>query len=314
MPDVIVSVIIPTYNRARDLARAVKSACGQTLREIEIIVVDDNDPASEARHLTEDVMQTLLPADGRIQYIKHPANKNGSAARNTGLRAAKGKYIAFLDDDDYFLSEKLEKEAALLDSLDDEYAMAVCNYYVSRKGKMSGAKEVDGDEWPMVQVLSCRYNTGSGTNMFVKRSVLEELGGFDESLLRHQDYDMEARILTKYKFKKLAQPLFVVEYYSDHLNVPDLDKAVLRRQEYLAKHRELIESLPEDSQRQIYYKIYKRLCELALNSKRPEDAKRFYKQACEYIQPTAKEKLLLAVRTAWPYVPRSIKTLLQRGR
>jgi len=88
-----VSVIIPTYNRAHTIGRAIKSVLNQTYQDFEIIVVDDGSTDN-----TEEVVKSFR--DKRIRYIQHKKNKGAAAARNTGIKSAKGKYIAFQDSDD----------------------------------------------------------------------------------------------------------------------------------------------------------------------------------------------------------------------
>ena len=100
-----VSVIIPTYKGSDNLIRAIKSVLNQTYKNIEIIVVDDNDENSIFRKENEERLKSFID-DNKIIYLKHKCNKNGAAARNTGLRKSSGAYITFLDDDDYFLYNK----------------------------------------------------------------------------------------------------------------------------------------------------------------------------------------------------------------
>ncbi len=96
-----ISVIIPTCNRPELLPRAVKSVLNQTFNDFEVIVVDDGDKISAEKAMAQF-------SDQRIKYIKHEKRKGGGAARNTGLRNSQGDYIAFLDDDDEYLPDKLE--------------------------------------------------------------------------------------------------------------------------------------------------------------------------------------------------------------
>ena len=117
----LVSVIIPSYKGADKLRRAINSISDQTYQNIEIIVVDDNNPDTAERIQTESVIASLhLP---NLKYIRHPENMNGSAARNTGIRAAKGKYTAFLDDDDIYLPCRVEKSVAALKKRPDSKAV-----------------------------------------------------------------------------------------------------------------------------------------------------------------------------------------------
>jgi glycosyltransferase involved in cell wall biosynthesis len=105
MKNPTVSVIIPTYNRENLIGRAIYSVLKQTYQDFEIIVIDDDSTDN-----TREVIKEFQRKDKRIKYIKHGKNKGGSAARNTGIREAKGKYIAFQDSDDEWLSGKLEKQ------------------------------------------------------------------------------------------------------------------------------------------------------------------------------------------------------------
>ena len=103
----LVSVIIPTYKRLGMLGRAIDSVLNQTYNNIEIIIVDDNNEDSEYRKETERFMKKY-DDNIEIKYVKHKQNKNGAAARNTGINNANGVYIAFLDDDDEFSPKKIE--------------------------------------------------------------------------------------------------------------------------------------------------------------------------------------------------------------
>src|SRR5512138_1185650 len=94
----LVSVVIPTYNRAPLLERAIHSVLSQTYTNLEVIVIDDASTDD-----TQDRIKNLQLADIRIQYIRHDRNRGSQAARNTGIHAAKGKYVAFLDSDDEWL-------------------------------------------------------------------------------------------------------------------------------------------------------------------------------------------------------------------
>jgi len=98
---VTVSVIIPTYNRAHLVGRAIRSVLNQTYQDFEIIVVDDCSTDN-----TEEIVKGFN--DHRIRYMRHDRNRGGSAARNTGIKASQGKYIAFLDSDDEWLLKKAE--------------------------------------------------------------------------------------------------------------------------------------------------------------------------------------------------------------
>lgn len=105
----LVSVVIPTFNRPQYLQRCIESIKNQTYKNIEIIVVDDNNPNTLERRETEKVL-SLYKNNSNIIYLKHERNKNGSAARNTGWKFSKGEYITFVDDDDIIYSDKIQKQ------------------------------------------------------------------------------------------------------------------------------------------------------------------------------------------------------------
>ncbi|HOC97311.1 MAG TPA: glycosyltransferase family 2 protein, partial [Candidatus Pacearchaeota archaeon] len=119
-----VSVIIPTYNGSNTILRAVHSVLNHTYSNFELIVVDDC-----SKDNTFEVVKSI--EDERVKVLRHRNNKGGSAARNTGIKEAKGEYIAFLDDDDEWLSEKVEKQVKYLRSKDSSlYKGVVCSYMI----------------------------------------------------------------------------------------------------------------------------------------------------------------------------------------
>lgn len=125
--DILVSVVIPTYSRNLTLERAIDSVLGQTHKNIEILVIDDNPADSEWRKSTADLMKKFS-GNEKIIYIQNEHNLGGSGARNEGIRRAKGEYIAFLDDDDEYFPEKIEKQLELFTTSDnDKLALVFCD-------------------------------------------------------------------------------------------------------------------------------------------------------------------------------------------
>lgn len=192
-----VSVIIPTYKRPTKLARAIDSVLNQLGNFcIEILVVDDNNDGDEYRILTQNLMQHYQ-SDNRIIYLRHKNNKNGSAARNTGIRIASGDYIAFLDDDDFFLPGRIAKA---LYSMEKENAYGACCGYLKNNGsffyKISSTSFVVDDAY---KLLSGSYDFAAGSTLLVKREVFETVGLFDEEFFKHQDWEFLIRYLRHYK-------------------------------------------------------------------------------------------------------------------
>lgn len=189
--EVLVSVIIPTYGRAKTLKRAIESVIAQTYSNIELIVVDDNNPGTEYRKKTEELMNNYCDS-GKIEYIKHEYNRNGAAARNTGFFVSKGKYICFLDDDDYFYPDKIKEQVIFLDNR-SEYDAVYCGW--SKKGK-EYTQNFKGNLTE--ELLLMKYQPITPTIMF-SRSSLESIKGFDESFLRHQDYELMIRFFYEHR-------------------------------------------------------------------------------------------------------------------
>jgi len=198
----LVSCIITTYNRADLLPRAIKSVLNQTHSSLECIVVDDASTDS-----TPEVIQRF--SDPRLIYIRHKTNKHLSAARNTGIKNSKGNLIAFLDDDDEWLSSKLEKQVALLQSLPQSYGMVYCwmNYYEEN--------QLIGERHPTLRgyIFDKLIDTqplGNGSTWLVRKTVFEKIGDFDETLLRGIDGDYLRRLCFKYQADLIPE---ILVYY-----------------------------------------------------------------------------------------------------
>lgn len=183
MRNQLVSVIIPTYKSRGGLIRSIDSVLSQTYSNIEVIVVDDNNPDTVERRDTETLMSKYA-GNNKVFYIQHQANKNGAAARNTGIRNSKGELIAFLDDDDSWLPTKVEKQVAYLSQRQD--VDAVYTYTFSGKSRPAVIPYEGNAIVPLLMNRSRMYTS----TLLMTRQSLELIGGFDESFRRHQDYEL----------------------------------------------------------------------------------------------------------------------------
>lgn len=206
-----VSVIIPTYKRSEDITRAVDSVLAQTMDSFEVIVVDDNGVGTEDGEKTAEVMKKY-EGDARVKYLRHEVNKNGSAARNTGIRASKGEYLSFLDDDDEYRPERLKAMYDKLESLDDSWGACYTGYvkHMANGKKQYSAEKNEGNLF--LQALMRSLYIGSGSNLFFSRKAVEDIGLFDESFRRNQDLEYLVRILKKYKMAYVDEILMEVHY------------------------------------------------------------------------------------------------------
>ncbi|MBN2091920.1 glycosyltransferase family 2 protein [candidate division KSB1 bacterium] len=189
----LISVIIPTFKRSEMLDRAIRSILNQTYKNTEIIVVDDNNEQDQFRHKTEILMQTFS-TEPRLRYIRHQSNLGGAAARNTGIDAAQGDYISFLDDDEEYFPEKIAQQVStFLTSPIDNLGIVYCGHIeVDTHGKTIRAvnKKWKGN----VFHLHLIRNLAPSSTLFMPKSVLVEAGGF-RNLSSGQEYDLIFRIL-----------------------------------------------------------------------------------------------------------------------
>lgn len=187
----LVSVIIPTFRRPVNLSRAIDSVLNQTYKNIEIIVVDDNDSDSQDRIATKTLINENF-AD-KIIYCKHPFNKNGSAARNTGIKASKGFYLSFLDDDDEMLPEKIERQVFALENSTSEYGICYTDYIRKNKDTIVGKSADNKSGNITIDLLLGRLYLSAGSNLLIRRDIVEKINGFDESYMRRQDIEFLTR-------------------------------------------------------------------------------------------------------------------------
>lgn len=242
MGDYLVSVVIPTYKTNDSLYRAVKSVVDQTYKNIEIIVVDDNSPNSIYRRKAEEIMTNFR----EVKYIKHETNKNGSAARNTGLREAIGDYICFLDDDDFFYKNKIEKQ---INYLVKEKTDA-CTCFCKKNDKIIKFKAKDEYKYEILM----NEPTPQTSSLIIKKDCVYNLDGFDETYSRHQDYEFLLRFFEKYKIGLIEEVLY--ERCDNGVNnIPDAKKMEIIKNKFLQQFDYIIEK-ENFNRKKIYAKNY----------------------------------------------------------
>lgn len=194
-----VSVIVPTFNRPDRLRTALESLAAQTFQDFEVIVV--NDAGCEVGFVI-----AACPDRHRITLITHDRNRGLAAARNSGLRAAKGTYIAYLDDDDRYLPHHIETLVAYLDR--GECRVAYTDAWRVHERLVDGVYIETGRDVPYSRDFSPAdllvSNYFPVLCVMHARQCLEEVGVFDESLFAHEDWDLWIRMATRFPFKHLA--------------------------------------------------------------------------------------------------------------
>jgi glycosyltransferase involved in cell wall biosynthesis len=194
----LVSVIIPVYNRAYSIGRAVSSVLAQHYRHFEIIVVDDASSDGLAGALGEF-------SGSRLRCIVHPLNRGAAAARNTGIAAARGAFVAFLDSDDVWYPEKLTYQVAAMRRQPPEIAGHVCAYDCVKSGDRPRriAPHWTGKTFRRRQLFGC--TCGPGTTLLCRRAIFADVGLFDEELRRLEDWDWLLRLGAK-GYRLLGSP------------------------------------------------------------------------------------------------------------
>lgn len=247
----LVSVIIPTYKRCDTLSRAIDSVLSQDYKNVEILVVDDNNPDTEYRKATEELMSSYQGVD-QVIYLKHEKNKNGSAARNTGFRSSKGEYIMFLDDDDEFLPGKIRAQVECLETRDKSWGFCYTST-IRKRGDKVVAKTKEKQEGDIRKDALARDSwIFGGSNFMVRRSVMIEVGGFDESFKRNQDEEFLVKTLIRYKIAYVDMVGLCVYVGSENRKSTDFDEVTNR---YLSTFRNQIEQLSKYEQDEVYHKI-----------------------------------------------------------
>ncbi len=204
-----ISVVLPTYNRGHVIGRSIQSVLDQTIPVSEIIVVDDGSTDN-----TEEVVRSF--DDDRIQFIRTPENKGAAAARNLGVKNARYEMIAFHDSDDEWRRDKMEKQISYINDHPGcrfVYCAFIKHFEYSDLiiPDMNDGTKLEGDI--LAQLLY--QNTISTQTILMERSLLNEIGGFDESLKSQIDWDMVIRVA------KVCPIGFVPEVLVDLASSPD---------------------------------------------------------------------------------------------
>ena len=223
MSQSLVSIIIPTYKRATMLKRAISSALEQTYANIEVLVVSDNEPNDEFTAQARETVESFN--DHRIRLIVQERHINGAVARNVAIREAKGEYIAFLDDDDWWELNKIEEQIKELAKLDESWGGVSCKFrFFDKDGHVIGKTRKYPDGYIYKDILFLQSDVATST-LLLRKKALDDAGYFDEKLLRNQDLQLLVYFTYKYKLKEIDQYLHCVDV-SDAQNRANGDKAI----------------------------------------------------------------------------------------
>ena len=248
----MISVILPSYNRAEKLKRSALSVLNQSYRDIELIIVDDGSTDN-----TREAARSL--DDKRVKYI-YQQNSGACAARNAGIACSSGEYVAFQDSDDYWIADKLEKQLDCL--LANNADLVFCKYFVSNGFEKKAKPDRYSEGF-----LSSPYNVyGIGTQtILAKKEVLQDMN-FDIDMPRFQDLELLLRVCRKYRVYCLDIPLVEYNVGSDSLSRSS-SKLYSACELLLKKHPEINSQYPQTA------KSLARL--LMLESKKSDNSRSF---------------------------------------
>lgn len=275
----MVSAIITTHNRINLLPRAIDSVLGQTFKDIECIVVDDASTDG-----TEDYCKNL----GTIRYIRIPQkeSKGGNYARNLGIKAAQGDYIAFLDDDDVWYHTKIEKQIEAIKTnqcglvycgRDFEKVNRETNEFETAKGLSSFKQEVGFSKrilWQIPSTTSC---------ILISKDLLYRGGLFDETLRFWQEYELMIRLAQFSNFYCINEPLVLYRVDANDKNrLTNKYGAWKEAVRYIRKkHSKLYSKLSTDDYVKYLYLVWKDAI-LRTNAESSKRANEYYKVLCYY--------------------------------
>lgn len=257
----IVSIVITTHDGVAYLKRAVDSVLNQDYPFIELIVVDDNGDGSDKQIKTEELLKNYI-VQKKLVYIKHKENKRQSAAINTGLREAKGYYVGFLDDDDYYLDGKISNSVKAFENLDDDWGAVYTDVEIQHEDGRLFMIHANKSGNILYQVLLHTIFLNPST-MLMKKDAVVLVGGYDETCKRHTDYEFNSRFASSTKIKH-------IKYYGSRYiftrrhTMPD--QLVENRTAYIKKAMPIIRSFNIRKQKIIIAKNALDLCNLRLSS------------------------------------------------
>ena len=209
-----VTIVLPSFNRGNLLKKSIESILNQTYTNFELIVVDDGSTDN-----TESVVDKIKKKDKRVIYLKHMKNMGASAARNSGIRIAKGEFIAFQDSDDIWKPNKLEKQMEIFEKTSEKTAVVYTGFLkiLNTKKIYFPPPYIRGKEGYIYNSL-LKENFITTQTILIRRNVFKEIGIFDEQLPRLQDWDLFLRISKSFEFKFINEPLVIVKVTKDSIS------------------------------------------------------------------------------------------------
>ena len=266
----MVSIIIPTYNRAKTIGRSIESILNQTYRDLELIIVDDGSTDN-----TEEIVNRYMQNDSRIQYIKQKQNQGACVARNVGIDIAIGEYIGFQDSDDESLPERLETQIECLNINNAD--ICICG---KRRIYPDGREEIIqhpgyNESGIIPYEVTCTQPFISGGDLLARAYILKN-NLFDPIVKRQQDYEWGLRGARNHRVWFESRILYVVYAGPDSITAQSIEIRLAQREYFIKKYPELCRENPNFHIYQLetmridkaragmnYTDEYRRICEIS---------------------------------------------------
>lgn len=203
-----ISVVIPTFNREREVVNAINSALCQSYKDLEVIVVDDHSEDN-----TQGVVQSI--EDDRVQYALNRRSKGAQGARNTGIEIANGEWIAFLDSDDFWRRGKVKRQVEYIKETKEEVHSIYSEFERKRDGSIFWSSNIGEGRIIYKERFLYSNPLGGFSPFMVRREVLKKVGLLDEDLSAFQDKDLYYRVCADFNIHNISEILVVVNLDSN---------------------------------------------------------------------------------------------------
>lgn len=272
----LVSIVLPTYGRPGRLRRAVESVAAQTYDDIQLVVVDDHSPTP-----SEEVLDGVSLDGLVVEHIRHKENRGANAARNTGIRGSNGEFVAFLDDDDEWKPEKIQRQVETFRSASDQVGFVYTGTEYHYDGYTRTVAHTNRGDVTTAILTGASFAQFSA--VMVRQSVIEEAGLPDERFPSWQDREWYLRLSLHCEFEPIPEPLTVRHRDSDDaISTNYEEKRDVSYPLFLEKHRTLAATCGRRYEWALVASLSESLAGAAVKNGYYGDARKYYLKSLVY--------------------------------
>lgn len=263
------SIIITTYKRPNNLERCINSILKQDYDNYEILIIDDNNSESSHREETEKLIHKINRLD-KIKYIKHEKNLGACAARNTGIKNSKGKYICFLDDDDEWQKNKLSK---INEIMDYNYPIILSNYFIVDENKRKILYKINFKHNFKEELQKGNILLTTSILVILKEIIIEYM--FDENLEAGQEWELLYRLSNNYNVHVIDEPLVI----KNNIETDRISNNLIKKANAFIK---ILKKHESNCTKQQYYYLSNIIAGLLYHANEKEKCKIYLEQCLRY--------------------------------